>query len=225
MAQSQWIATDESWNVTQGPVIRNNVYLGEHYDARREVPNWNAATTDMGKWKSAMKAKGPSGELTLQLQPPIRITKELQPVSIKEVGKDTFIVDMGQNFAGVARIRVQGPAGKQVVLRYGEDIHPDGRLNFLTTTAGQIKEMWNLKGGPGAPKTAWQEDRYTLKGSGRKCGRRALHFMASATWKSPAGRAHQQLQILQGLRMNSDMPQPHDLCLLQRHVQQIATKP
>lgn len=115
-----------------------------------------------------MIVRGSSGELTPQMEPPIRITTVLKPKSISEVGKDTFIVDMGQNFAGVARIRVKAPAGRKIVLRYGEDIHPDGRLNFLTTTAGHIKEMWNLRGGPGAPKTAWQEDSYTAKGSGVK---------------------------------------------------------
>jgi alpha-L-rhamnosidase len=151
------------------------------------------------------KAEGPSGVLTLQLLPPVRITKELQPVSIKEVGKDTFIVDMGQNFAGVARIRVQGPAGKQVVLRYGEDIHPNGRLNFLTTTAGHIKEMWNLKGGPGAPKTAWQEDRYTLKGSGTEVWAPRFTFHGFRYVEITGWPGTPTVADITGLRMNSDV--------------------
>ena len=149
------VVTDDTWQTATGPIVRNNVYLGEHYDARLERKDWLDGGLGKG-WKNAAIVEGPSGELTPQMQPPIRITKVLQPVQITESGNDTFIVDMGQNFAGVARIKVKGSAGTKVSLRYGEDIHANGRLNYLTTTAGHIKEIWNLKGGPGAPKTAWR---------------------------------------------------------------------
>ncbi|RYZ44447.1 MAG: alpha-L-rhamnosidase, partial [Chitinophagaceae bacterium] len=159
------IGTGESWQTAPGPVLRNNVYLGEHYDARLEKRGWDLPGSLSG-WKSAVVVKGPSGRLTPQMQQPIRIKDVILPKSITEVGKDTFLVDMGENFAGVARIRVKGSAGTRVALRYAEAIHPDGRLNYLTSTAGQIKEIWKLSGGPGAPKTAWQEDVYYLKGRG-----------------------------------------------------------
>lgn len=164
----EWIATDESWQTTTGPVIRNNVYLGERYDARQEKESWAAGGEGMARWQPAVLVDGPSGELTPQLQPPVRVIAQVLPKTITEVGKDTFIVDLGQNFAGVVRISVSGPAGREVVLRYGEAIHPDRRLNVLTTTAGHIKEIWNLQGGPGAPKTAWQQDSYILNGKGRE---------------------------------------------------------
>src|SRR6478735_8671783 len=34
------IATDESWQTAPGPIIFNNVYLGEKYDARMEQKDW-----------------------------------------------------------------------------------------------------------------------------------------------------------------------------------------
>ena len=159
------ITTDDTWRTATGPVIRNNVYLGERYDARLEINNWTAASFTQ-KWKPASIVSGPSGKLTAKMIPPVRVKRTISPVSITEKGKDTFIVDMGENFAGVARIRVKGASGQKVVLRYGEDLFQDGRLNYLTTVAGQIKEIWRLNGGPGAPATAWQEDQYTLKGKG-----------------------------------------------------------
>ncbi|MEI2724343.1 MAG: alpha-L-rhamnosidase N-terminal domain-containing protein [Verrucomicrobiota bacterium] len=38
---SQAIVTDETWRVSNGPILRNSVYLGEVYDARREQPGWD----------------------------------------------------------------------------------------------------------------------------------------------------------------------------------------
>lgn len=201
----EWIATDESWQTATGPAIRNNVYLGERYDARLEREDWaRNGATKIG-WKKAAVVKGPSGDLTPQMQPPIRVTTLVQPKTITEVGKDTFIVDMGQNFAGVARITVKGPAGKEVRLRYGEAIHPDGRLNFLTTTAGQIKEMWNLSGGPGAPKTAWQQDAYILKGKGTEQWVPHFTFHGFRYIEITGWPGCPSLNDVAGLRMNADV--------------------
>ncbi|HYG19055.1 MAG TPA: family 78 glycoside hydrolase catalytic domain [Ohtaekwangia sp.] len=159
------IGTDETWQTAPGPVIRNNVYLGEHYDARLEVADWNSSKAPRGDWKNAVVTNGPSGLLTVQMQPPVTVQKIVKPIRITQPRPDTFIVDMGENFAGVARIKVKGPAGRKITLRYGEDIHKNGTLNFLTAVATQIKKG-GIRGGPGAPETAWQEDSYTLKGTG-----------------------------------------------------------
>jgi len=196
------IATDESWQSTSGPVIRNNVFLGEEYDARLEK-----SFTATDGWKNAAIATGPDGVLKAQMQPPIRITKLLQPVSINEVGKDTFIVDMGQNFAGVAGIKVSGKAGTAVSLRFAEIIHPNGSLNWITTTAGHIKEMWNMRGGPGAPKTAWQKDVYILKGKGVEEWNPQFTFHAFRYVEITGWPGKPTLQDIAGLRMNSDVQQ------------------
>ncbi|WP_423146158.1 family 78 glycoside hydrolase catalytic domain [Rubrolithibacter danxiaensis] len=197
------VNTDETWLTAPGPILRNSIYLGEHYDARLERSDWFVSNST--GWKKAAIAKGPSGILTAQMQPPVRVTKVLKPVEITEVGKDTFIVDMGQNFAGVARIKVKGPTGSKITLRYGEDIHPDGRLNFLTTVAGHIKEMWNLKGGPGAPKTAWQEDSYTLKGKGTEIWAPRFTFHGFRYVEVTGWPGKPTLNDIEGLRMNSDL--------------------
>lgn len=183
------------------------MFLGEHYDARLEKDHWTSPAIKNNDWRNAVLVRGPSGELGPQMQPPIRITKLIKPVKIIEAGKDTFIVDMGQNFAGVARVRVKGPSGLKLSLRYGEDIHPDGRLNFLTTTAGHIKEMWNLRGGPGAPKTAWQQDVYILKGKATEEWAPRFTFHGFRYLEITGWPGKPSLQDIEGLRMNSDLQQ------------------
>jgi len=157
------IVTDKSWSFSPGPVVRNSVYLGEHYDGRLEQPGWASPGGHSQGLSNAAEVAGPSDTLSAQMNPPVRIIEQFRPQRVNELKPGVFIFDMGQNFAGVARIRVRGPKGTQVVLRYGEDICPDGSLNVMTSVTGQIK---NGQGGPGAPPIAWQEDCYILKGEG-----------------------------------------------------------
>lgn len=197
---TETIVSNESWKTTTGPVIKNNVYLGEEYDGRLEKDFMKSDT-----WKNASLVNGPSGILSAQLQPPIRTTRIVKPIAIKEVGKDSFIVDMGQNFAGVARIKVKGPAGTTVSLRYAEIVHPNGAINWITTTAGHIKEMWNMQGGPGAPKTAWQKDCYTLKGAGVETWNPRFTFHAFRYIEITGWPGKPNLEDIEGLRMNADL--------------------
>ncbi len=155
------IYTDQSWQTTSGPIIRNNIYLGEVYDARQEQSGWSLAGIELKKSKKAIETEGPKGKLTAQMQPQIKPIEIIKPVGINEIQPGVYLFDMGVNFAGVIRIKVNGPEGTKITLRYGEDIYPDGTLNGMTAVAGQIK---GCDAGEGAPHIAWQEDQYILKG-------------------------------------------------------------
>ena len=154
------VVTDESWQTLPGPVLRNSVYLGEHYDARLETDLKNP-DAKFENAQNAVKVAGPDGVLTARLQPPVKVIRVVKPIAVSEPKAGVYVFDMGQNFAGVARIRVKGDAGTRVTLRYGEDKYPDGNINVMTSVAGQIKSG---NGGQGAPQVAWQEDSYILKG-------------------------------------------------------------
>jgi alpha-L-rhamnosidase len=198
------INTDESWQTTQGPVIKNNVYLGEHYDAGAEVKNWCNTNADQSVWKNAVVENGPDGQLSAQMVQPIRTTKIIKALTVTEVKPDTFVVDMGQNFAGVARIKVKGPAGKRIHLRYGEDIYKDGSLNFMTAVCTQLK--WG-NGGPGSPQIAWQEDDYILKGDQVETWSPRFTFHGFRYIEITGWPGKPTVNDIEGLRMNSDVLQ------------------
>jgi len=139
------------------------------------------------------------------MQPPVRVTTTVNAEKITMIQPGVFIVDMGQNFAGVPRIRVQGKAGTRIKLRYGEALHPDGSLNYLTTVAGQIKEIWKLDGGPGAPPTAWQQDEYVLAGRGTETWTPAFTFHGFRFIEITGWPGTPTLKDIQGLRMNADL--------------------
>ncbi|MDX1701881.1 MAG: family 78 glycoside hydrolase catalytic domain, partial [Melioribacteraceae bacterium] len=152
------IVTDDSWEYFFGPIIRNNVYLGEVYDARREIKNWSLPGFNSIGWGKSHIHKGPGGKLQKSFFPPIQITNIIEPVSISAIPNNRYVVDMGENFTGTYRIKLNGRLGDTISLRFGERIYQNGELNPMTTVAGQIKEPG--KGGPGSPAIAWQEDKY-----------------------------------------------------------------
>lgn len=158
--KTEEIGTDNSWKFTDGPLLKNNVYLGDVYDARKELNGWDQPGFDDSSWQNAIHIKGPGGKLQKTFFPPIQVTKSIRPKKIYSPQEGTYIVDIGVNFAGTYRIKLKGEPGDSVVFRFGERIYPDGTLNPMTTVCGQIKKEG--MGGPGAPAVAWQTDTYII---------------------------------------------------------------
>lgn len=206
--RTQTIVSDESWRVADGPVRRHNIYLGEVYDARQEQPGWDQPGFDASHWQTAVRAGEPHlGVLRAQSAPPIRITRTLPPVRLTEPQPGVFIFDLGQNFAGWARLHVSGPAGTRVRLRYGELLYPDGTLNGMTAVCGQIKGGGKdyRYDGNGAPKTAFQQDEYVLRGGSKETftPRFTYHGFRYVEVTGYPGRP--ELNALEGLRLNADV--------------------
>jgi len=200
------VASDDSWVWDKGPLLENNIYLGETYDARRELPGWSTADFNAENWQSVVSTEPPGGELVAQMAPPIRITETIAPISVTQPDSGIYVFDLGQNFAGWVRLKLRGEAGTTVKLHYGELLFDNGRVNGLTTVAGHIKEAWNLSGGPGAPPTAYQEDYYTLKGGGEETFQQKFGFQAFRYVEVTGFPGELTKESLVGLRLNSDLP-------------------
>lgn len=155
---SEEINTDRTWKHSYGPVLKNSVYLGEVYDAQKEIPCWNKPGFDDNKWKESIENAGPGGCLKKAFFPPVQVTGIQKPVAVLSPGKDTCIIDMGVNFTGLYSIKLKGQKGDTITFRFGEKLHNNGSLNPLTQVCGQIKNKGT--GGPGSPDIAWQTDSY-----------------------------------------------------------------
>lgn len=156
--EKEEIGTDNTWRYSYGPLLKNNVYLGEVYDSRKEINGWDQPGFDDSPWKNVLLSEGPGGNLQKAFFPPVQITDTLRPAKIYSPDEGICIIDMGVNFTGTYRIKLKGEPGDSVVFRFGERVYPDGSLNPMTTVCGQIKK--NGVGGPGAPAVAWQTDIY-----------------------------------------------------------------
>ncbi len=130
---TQSVATDGTWFYSlDGPILSTDMFDGETYDARREQGGekygWTKPDYNAAKWGKVgvmysnaygAKTHGKTMALTAQIGPTVKKIKEVNPVSITEV-KGKWIVDMGQNFAGIAEMSLKGTAGKTAKIRYGE---------------------------------------------------------------------------------------------------------
>src|SRR5262249_18483210 len=95
------VVSDESWRLTtDGPIIANNEYDGEEYDARKELSGWDKPGFDDSGWQHAQTVSGPCENVRAQMIEPIRVTQTIDPISVHEVRPGRFVFDLGQNMVG-----------------------------------------------------------------------------------------------------------------------------
>ncbi len=144
----QTVISDPSWTSSWGPILMSSIYDGETYDARQEKPGWSTAGYDDSGWAGSESFEHGKDILIAPAGPPVLAMEELSPIKLIETPAGETVLDMGQNMVGWMRFKVEGPAGTTVTLRHAEVLDKEG--NFYTE---------NLR-------SAKQEIRYTLKGSG-----------------------------------------------------------
>ncbi|ASA25778.1 family 78 glycoside hydrolase catalytic domain [Paenibacillus donghaensis] len=141
------IRTDGSWQACDSPLLFTCMYGGEEYDARREGEN-------TASWVPAVEIEGPSGKLTAQSAPPVKVMRTFGPKSITNPKPGFYVADLGQNFSGWPRISVSGAAGSKVVLTCAELLTEEGLVNqkwtgspseFCYTLSGKGVEEWRPK--------------------------------------------------------------------------------
>lgn len=202
------IDTDDSWKYAYGPVLKNNVYLGEIYDAGQEIKDWDKSDFQADTWKNAQVENGPGGPLQKAFFPAIQITDIKKPVSILPVDDGKYLVDMGVNFTGVYRIKLSGQKGDTVTFRFGERIYEDGSLNPMTAVVGQIKRAG--VGGPGAPAIAWQEDQFIFGEQSQQWYQPEFTFHTYRYMEIAGLKEAPKLADIEGLALNSNVEDPND---------------
>lgn len=138
------ISTDESWKVSNGPIMENGIYYGEVYDAREEQPGWDQPQFDNSSWINASVVTGHN--LASQMMEPIQITKMIIPKEMKSPKPGIYIYDFAQNFTGFCKLKVRGPRGTRVQLRFSELVYKDGTLNLATVREALATDVYILKG-------------------------------------------------------------------------------
>ena len=121
--------TDDSWTSAPSPVIASDLLMGESYDARLEQDGWNTAAFTPSGWSDVVVADdGGTETLVPQVDPPVRVTQEVVPLSVTEPTAGRYVFDLGQNMVGKVRLQISGVAGQTVTLRHAEVVHADGTI-------------------------------------------------------------------------------------------------
>ncbi|WP_456073009.1 family 78 glycoside hydrolase catalytic domain [Daejeonella lutea] len=124
------VNTDNQWKTKLSPIVFNSIYTAEHYDARLEQPGWNTVNFDDSKWNGITLRAAPSQNIVAQVLHPIRNVEEIPAKSINKINDTTYIFDLGQNIAGVSKIRLSGETGTIIRLKHGERLYSNGRVDL-----------------------------------------------------------------------------------------------
>jgi alpha-L-rhamnosidase len=143
------IVSDFTWKgTTDGPVRASCIYDGEIYDARMEMPGWNTIDYNDSNWSAVIYLITPPTEsIVSQKCQPMRITQLIRSVKLSEPSDSVYVFDMGQNFAGICRMKLKGQAGKTVRFRYGELLQSDGNIYTDNLFNAKATDYYTMRGG------------------------------------------------------------------------------
>ncbi len=132
---SERIASDAAWKTHDSPIVASDFFLGESYDATKEIAAWDAPALDDAAWTNAVVRQEPARKIEGQVMPAVRVLTEVEPKSIREAKPGHFVYDMGQNMVGVVRLKADTRKGMRITLRYAEMLNPDGTI-YTTNLRG-----------------------------------------------------------------------------------------
>ena len=149
--RAEVISSDPQWKSAPGPLLFDSAYGGEDFDGRRDDPRWRLAGFDDSAWQGVNSVAGPGGELIPAIAPPVGVHEIYKAVKTMPLAPGRVVYDLGQNFAGIVRIRMHGPAGTVLRLTPGELLNADGTVSQATfhgpmwwsyTLRGEGDEAW-----------------------------------------------------------------------------------
>jgi alpha-L-rhamnosidase len=146
----EYIASDDSWQCSTGPIRYAEIYHGETYDARAEKEGWSTAGYKADGWVYAKKAMVTNRPIIATYNEPVKKHEQFKPIKIFKTPKGELVADFGQNLVGWVELKVKGKNGDEVIIHHSEVLDKAG--NFYTD---------NLR-------AAKQENKYILKGGGEE---------------------------------------------------------
>lgn len=125
---NETFVTDNTWKVYNGgPLYVNNLYHGVIYDARREVDGWKEPGFNDAAWEKVAILPPPPASTEIQgyVGSEIKNNITLTAKKMTRIG-NRFIYDMGQNFAGVPRLKnMKGRKGQTITIHFAEMLYPE----------------------------------------------------------------------------------------------------
>ena len=142
------------------PVPRGRLPHGRNLRRPAAVPGWDEPGFDDSRWKPVIVGAEVKPLVQAHPGPPVRPFAELRPKTITEPKPGVFVLDLGQNFAGVPRLKVHGEPGQKITLRFAERLNPDGTIYTTNLRAARAPIPTSAKararrpGSRGSPSTA-----------------------------------------------------------------------
>jgi alpha-L-rhamnosidase len=160
---TQSILSDGSWKSSTGPIRYSEIYNGEIYDARMEIPGWSQPGYADESWSGVKLANHPMYVLLSTYNEPVKKHEVFNPVKIFTTPAGEKVIDFGQNLVGWVIMKARGKAGDSITISHAEVLDKKG--NFYTTNLrfAKAQNTYVLNGGTTTilePHFTWQGFRY-----------------------------------------------------------------
>ncbi len=150
--ETERVVSGKNVKVSEGAVLSADLYAGEYYNANLEKEGWNKAGYDDTKWLFCEEKSYGYHNLIAQFGEPVKVVKTVEAENVTRSPKGEWIIDFGQNMAGVLRVRTDLPKGSTMSLEHCEVLDKEG--NFFN----------NIMGAGGVGKGCDQKDVYISNG-------------------------------------------------------------
>ena len=144
--KKETIVSDETWKASEGPLVYADLLMGVGYNANMELNGWDTSDYDEKDWGNIYLHEGTAGGLQAYPGNAIQVYDELEPIEINEPKEGIYVFNLGQNFAGHARLKISGNKNDTIVLRFGERLYPDGTLMTENLRFARATDTYILKG-------------------------------------------------------------------------------
>jgi alpha-L-rhamnosidase len=146
--QAEWLSTDSTWQAQSSYITSSEIYDGERQDGRlKQQPRWGAGGS-FGEiqWNDVVAIEPRPIQIEAQDFQPIRMEREMPAKTMSEPKPGVYVFDFGQNLAGVERLRVSGPEGTDVRVRFSEILNDDGTLYTENLRTAKATDHFILAG-------------------------------------------------------------------------------
>ncbi len=134
---SEVVASDSSWRIERSAIVSDQIYHGEHYDARLEHEGWATAAYDDSAWQAVAIKRAPCGKLIPQNGPADRITKRYAPISIEKSAEGVIKVKFPEEISGwVALKNIKAECGQKINIKYLSESAGNGSNSYTAKGSG-----------------------------------------------------------------------------------------
>ncbi len=144
------LVSDESWltvthtGYSSCGIIGYETAFAERYDSTAKEVGFEKESFDDSKWEVAHVYKNADYILRKSpIQPLCMYWKK--PIYTERKGEVLF-VDFGQEMVGYLTAKAKGKQGDKILLRFGEELNPDGSIRFDMRCNCRYEEEWILSG-------------------------------------------------------------------------------
>ena len=130
------IASDTSWRAERSAITSDQIFFGEHYDARLEHKGWATSSYDDSAWQQAVVKKAPEGKLIPQNGPADRITKRYAPIEF-EKKEDHIRIKFPEEISGwLALKNIKAEKGQKIDIKYVSESPGNGTNSYIASGSG-----------------------------------------------------------------------------------------